>query len=115
MGATRSVSFETTENPAGLHGVLRCSQSADLAFRDQLPNFWNEINWNFDRRVCGILKCSFVLGHGFFVALRFVVFEYLLDLIPPGRKMFQGEAAAARFELSVAIEQFTNNFPPNTD
>ena len=69
---------------------MRCPRSTDLVFRDQFPNFWNEINWHFDRRVSGALKCSFVLGHGFFVTLRFVVIKYLLDpaLIPPSWKVF---------------------------
>ena len=78
--------------------VMRCLRSADLVFCDQLPNFWNEINWHFDRRVSGVLKCSFVLGHGFFVALRFVVIEYLLDpaLIPSGWKVFFTHCALLR-------------------
>ena len=77
---------------------MRWPRSADLVFCDQLPNFWNEINRHFDRRVSGTLKCSFVFGYGFFVALRFVVIEYLLDpaLIPSGWKVFFTHCALLR-------------------
>ena len=89
---------------AGRRGRLRLPsaeggrRSAGLVFRHQLPHFWNEIHWHIDRRVRGALICSFVLGHGFFVALRLVMIEYLLDsaFVPTGWKVLLVHCALLR-------------------
>jgi len=66
--------------------------------RDQFPNFLNEINRHFHHRVSGAFECSFVLGYGLFVALRFVVIQNPLDpnLIPPGWNMLPAHRALLR-------------------
>ena len=73
-----------------------------LMLRDQFTNLWNKINRHFEGRVSGAFECSFVLGYGFFVALRFVVIENPLDpaLIPPGWKVFIAHRALLRLRRS---------------
>ena len=85
----------------GLRDGCRC-RSTCLVLRDQFANLWNKINRHFEGRMSGGFKCSFVLGYGFFVALRVVVIENPFDsaLIPPGWKVFTAHGDLLRLRRS---------------
>ena len=46
------IDLQGSRGPARFYG----RRLTDLVFRDQLANFWNEVNGHFDRRVCGALE-----------------------------------------------------------